>query len=373
MSKNVLLVATVQSHICQFHRPLAEMLHMHGYEVHVAARNNLSEKNGLNLDFADRIYDVPFVRNPFSIDNIFAYKQLKHIIKEGDYYAVHCNTPVGGALTRIATNKLKTNSCVIYTAHGFHFYKGAPKKNWLIFYPVEKYLGRHTDKLITINSEDYEIANRKHISKHVYFLHGVGVYADRYTVPSYEERIEYKKKFGLENNKVILNVGELRKNKNQCMAIRAIKRLVPEYPEIKLLIAGNGPEEQNLKKYAMECEVQDHVVFLGYVTNLQDYQKATDMLVACSWREGLGLNILESLLSGNPVVATKNRGHVDTVENGNTGFLVDCNDDKSMASRIKEIIENRELYYDMSIKCREKGLLYSSEVVKKELEQIYFG
>ena len=159
----VLLIATVQSHICQFHKPLVAMLHEHGCEVHVAARNNLAEKNGLKLDFAEQVFDVPFQRSPFSPKNLGAYKQLKKIVGEGSYDVIHCNTPVGGVVGRLAARKsCKRGTKVFYTAHGFHFYKGAPKKNWLIWYPVEKFMCRHTDKLITINEEDYQIG-RAHV------------------------------------------------------------------------------------------------------------------------------------------------------------------------------------------------------------------
>ena len=138
MSKKVLITATVQSHICQFHKPLVKMLHENGYEVHTAARDNLAEKNGLKLDFADKVYNVPFSRSPVSKNNIKAYKVIKEIIAENDYDIIHCNTPMGGVVTRLAAKKQRKNGIkVIYTAHGFHFYKGAPLKNWLFYYPVE--------------------------------------------------------------------------------------------------------------------------------------------------------------------------------------------------------------------------------------------
>lgn len=373
MTKKVLLVATVQSHICQFHRPLVEMLHQRGYEIHVAARNNLAEKNGLKLDFAEEVFDIPFVRSPFSPQNIKAYRLLKQIVRDGQYDIIHCNTPIGGVLARIVAKRSHSKSMVIYTAHGFHFFKGAPLKNWIVYYPIEKILGKYTDKLITINTEDYNLAQKRHFCKEVYLLHGVGVNSNRYSVPSNEERKIFKQKFGLENKIVILNIGELRKNKNQYMAIRAIKRLIPEYPNIKLLIAGNGPEDARLKKFVNENGMEKHVTFLGYVTNLQDYQKATDIQVACSKREGLGLNLLESFLSGNPVVASKNRGHIDCVDAGKNGYLVDYDDDTAMAKYIKILIDHKDLRAEMSMNCRKKGLLFSCDVVKEELAQIYFG
>ena len=159
----VLLTATVQSHICQFHKPLVQMLREHGdVEIHVAAKNNLAEKNGLALDFVDKVYDVPFSRSPKSLDNIRAYRELKEIIDVEKYDIIHCNTPMAGIVTRlaaIATRKRGTK--VIYTAHGFHFYHGAPKINWIVYYPIEKCFAKLTDTLITINDEDYNIASQR--------------------------------------------------------------------------------------------------------------------------------------------------------------------------------------------------------------------
>ena len=176
----VLLTATVQSHICQFHKPLVEVLHAHGCEVHVAARDNLAEKNGLKLDFVEKVYDVPFSRSPKSMDNVKAYRQLERIIDEIDYDIVHCNTPMGGIVTRLAARKARKNGTkVYYTAHGFHFYKGAAKKNWIVFYPIEKFFSRLTDKLITITAEDYKLASQKFHCQ-VERIHGVGVDETRY-------------------------------------------------------------------------------------------------------------------------------------------------------------------------------------------------
>lgn len=166
MKKKVLLVATVQSHIAQFHRPLANLLHEHGYEVHVAAKNNLAEKNGLQIDFADKIHDLPFSRSPKSKDNYYAYKQLKKILDAEKYDVVHCNTPMGGIVTRLAARATrKKGTQVIYTAHGFHFYKGGPLKSWICYYPIEKLFSRLTDILITITHEDYALASKNSIAR----------------------------------------------------------------------------------------------------------------------------------------------------------------------------------------------------------------
>lgn len=243
----VLLTATVQSHICQFHKPLVEVLHEHGCEVHVAASDNLAEKNGLKLDFVDRVFNVPFARSPKSTDNIKAYKQLKQIINDGHYDVVHCNTPMGGIVTRLAARKArKQGTKVIYTAHGFHFYQGAPKKNWIVFYPIEKFFSRLTDILITITHEDYKLAKEK-FHCHVEHMHGVGVDEKRYFPVDVEEQQKLRKELGFTSaQKIILCVGELLPNKNQQMAIRMMQHVVKQFPDAMLLIAGNGPEKDNL-------------------------------------------------------------------------------------------------------------------------------
>ena len=150
--KKILLVATVQSHICQFHKPLVNMLHDHGCEVHVAARNNLAEKNGLKLDFVDRVFDIPFDRSPLNTHNITAYRMLKTIIDAEQYDVIHTNTPVGGILGRLASRKARSvGAKVFYTAHGFHFFRGGAKKNWMLYYPLEKYMCRYTDRFTHIS------------------------------------------------------------------------------------------------------------------------------------------------------------------------------------------------------------------------------
>ena len=369
----VLLTATVQSHICQFHKPLVEMLHEHNCEVHVAARDNLAEKNGLKLDFAEKVFDVPFSRSPKSKDNMKAYKQLKKIIDEGRYDVIHCNTPMGGIVTRLAARKARKNGTkVFYTAHGFHFYKGAPKKNWLVFYPIEKlFANRYTDKLITITAEDYKLANRKFRCQ-VARIHGVGVDEKRYFPVSEEEKKKLRLEMGYsENQKLILCIGELLPNKNQQMAIRMMPEIVKKHADTVLFIAGNGAEKNNLENLIAELGLQNHVKLLGYVTNLQDYQHIADVCVSCSKREGLPLNIVEAMMSGTPVVATQNRGHRELIRDGESGYLVPVDDTLLMASRVMDLLADRELFFKISQGGIKQGSQYSAQRVRSELKAVY--
>lgn len=369
----VLLTATVQSHICQFHRPLVEVLHSHGCEVHIAAKDNLAEKNGLKLDFADKVYNVPFSRSPKSSDNIKAYKELKKILVKEHYDVIHCNTPMGGIITRLAAKKArKSGTKVFYTAHGFHFYNGASKKNWIVFYPIEKHFAKLTDKLITINHEDFKLANEK-FKTNVSYIHGVGVDESRYYTVSDEEKLALRKELGFTpTQKILLCVGELLPNKNQKMAINAVKKLVNEFPDILLLLAGNGPEKENLENEIANLNLKDNIKMLGYCTCLEKYQRVADLSVSCSKREGLPLNIVEAMLSENPVVATVNRGHCELISEGKNGCIVDVDDVDAMADRIRTLILDTEKCMNMGKAAKDFALQYGFINVKKELEQIYF-
>lgn len=242
--KKAILIATVQSHIAQFHRPLIKLLKENGYEVHVAAKDNLAEKNGLKIENADRIFNIPFERSPFDKKNIKAYRELKKILDDEHYDIISCNTPVGGLATRLAARKTRKNgSKVFYMAHGFHFYKGAPKKNWLIYYPIEKIMARYTDVLITITREDYNLAKKK-FHTDVKLVHGVGADEVKYRSIGSEAIADFKKEQKLNDRFVILCTGELNANKNQSTVIRAVGQLVTNYPEILLLLAGNGQKKK---------------------------------------------------------------------------------------------------------------------------------
>lgn len=368
----VLLVATVQSHISQFHKPLAAMLCEHGCEVHAAARDNLSEKNGLKLDFVEQVFDVPFQRSPFSPKNLKAYRQLKKIIDEGGYDVIHCNTPVGGVLGRLAARKVRKNGAkVFYTAHGFHFYRGAPKKNWLIWYPVEKFMCQYTDKLITITQEDYDLASANFRTQ-VERIHGVGANSSKYCRQSEAERETLRQELGFsQQDKILLCTGELLPNKNQITAVRAMQILVEKEPGAKLLLAGNGPTLAELQAEIERLGLQNSVNFLGYRTDLERYANIADVIVSCSYREGLPMNIVEGMLLGKPVIASYNRGHRELIVPGVTGFMVPPTDASAFAEKVALLLENVTLASALGQAGYEKAQLYADTNVRSELRKVY--
>lgn len=371
--RKALITATVLSHIAQFHRPLAEMLHAHGFEVHVAGKDNLASKNGLKIDWADKIYNVPFSRSPKSLDNIKAYHELKSIIEKEGYSHVHCNTPMGGIVTRLAARRLRKKGCtVIYTAHGFHFHKRASKKAWAMYYPIEKQFSKYTDILITINHEDFALASDRFKCK-VSYTHGVGVDATRY-VPLLceEERLKICTEVGIApDKKVILSIGELLPNKNQKMIIEAMTAIVKEIPDALLIMAGNGPMRGELEDIIRLNGLSEHIRMIGYCTELEKYQKIASVLAACSYREGLPLNLVEAMLAKNPIVASHNRGHDELVAHGSTGFLVEPDDSEEMAKYIVRLLKENELRETLGENARRFALDYSFDNVKRELKEIY--
>ena len=374
MRKKILLTATVQSHVCQFHKPLVEMLREVGdYEIHVAARNNLAAKNGLRLDFVDRVFDIPFERAPFHPRNVMAYRMLNRVLRENEYECIHCNTPVGGALTRLAAQKYRQRGAkVIYTAHGFHFYRGASRVNWMIYYPIERILSCCTDCLVTVNSEDFTLASA-HFPCKVARIHGVGVSDTRYSPVSEAESMALRRELGFSpESRVLLCVGELNANKNQIMAIEAMELVVRRCPTAVLVMAGNGPESHELREQVTARGLGAHVRFTGYCTTLERYHRIADLGISCSKREGLGLNVIEAMLTGNPVVATRNRGHTELIRHGENGFLVEIGDAEGMADCVVRLLENRELRCAMGRNGLESMMPYTYARVKRELRSVYF-
>lgn len=368
----VLLVATVQSHICQFHKPLVKMLHEHGCEVHVAARNNLAEKNGLKLDFADQVFDVPFERSPFSKRNLTAYKQLKQIIDAGNYDVVHTNTPVGGIVGRLAARKARKNGCqVFYTAHGFHFFQGGPKKSWLIYYPIEKFMCRYTDELITITEEDFQLAQKK-FPVSVSHIHGIGANSSKYHPVSVDVRAALRSELGFaQDQKIIVCTGELNANKNQITAIHAIEQVVKEVPKALLLLAGNGATHDELQAAINAAGLQSNAVLLGYHTDLEKYVEVSDLILSCSKREGLPLNIIEGMLCKKPVIASINRGHKELIQNGKNGYIVNAADIDGFAAKMIELLQDNVLSNAFGEAGFAFAQAYTDHAVQLELEQIY--
>ena len=305
----VLYVATVvKTHIMTFHIPYLKMLKEMGWETAVAARNDYDDPDDCSIPYCDTYFDIRFERNPFKPGNFKAYRQLKKVIDEGGYDIIHCHTPVGAMLARLASRKArKKGSKVLYTAHGFHFYKGAPAVNWLAYYPMEKWLSRMTDVLITITHEDFTRA-KKFRAGRVEYIPGIGVDIDRFKHGDQEKAAELKNELDIPQDvKVFLSVGELNSNKNHQIVIRAL----PDFPDARYVVCGRGPLTEDLRKLSVDLGVGDRVILAGYRTDVADFYGMADLFVFPSFREGLPVALMEAMSAGLVCVASRNRGTDD--------------------------------------------------------------
>lgn len=352
----VLYVATVvKTHIMEFHLPYLKMLKDMGWETAVAARNDYSESEKCDIPFCDVYYDIPFERNPLKPGNIKAYKMLKRVIEDGQFDIIHCHTPVGAMLTRIAARKVrKKGARVFYTAHGFHFYSGAPLLNWLIYYPVERILARKTDVLITINCEDFKRAQKFKAGKTVY-APGIGIDTKRFSQHACDSD-KIRKELGIpKNGKMLLSVGEVNKNKNHRVVIEAL----PSLDNCWYVICGQGPLMEQHVERAKQLGVQNRVLFVGYRTDVEDFYQAADIFVFPSFREGLPVALMEAMASEIPCVSARNRGTNDLMEN--SPFLFVANDKKDLIEKV-----NRALKEDVS----EEVLRNTSRLKKFDISNV---
>lgn len=347
--KKVLFTATVDSHILHFHLPYLKMFKDEEYEVHVAT-NGQEE-----IPYCDKKHIVSFERSPFKLNNLKAIKQLKKIIEEEKFDIIHCHTPMGSVVTRLAAMKARKNGTrVIYTAHGFHFYKGAPKINWWLFYPIEKWLSRYTDTLITINEEDYNLAKKKFHSKRIELVHGVGVDPEKFNFEmSEEEKGKLREEIGIDKDDfVMIYPAELSKRKNQGMLLRCMTELVKENKKIKLLLPGLDSMNGMYQQMAKDLNIEEYVKFLGYRTDIPKLLKISDLAVSTARQEGLPVNIMEAMVCGVPAVVTNCRGNRDLVQDGVNGYVVGIDDDKAMIESIKKaenmsnVSANKEILLD---------------------------
>jgi glycosyltransferase EpsD len=336
--KKVLFIAN-HAGFSKFNAPYFDWFKTQNWVVHNASP-------GLEVGTVDKQYDIPISRNPLSLKNIKAYIMLRKICKQNCYDIIHCHTPVGGILGRLCGRVCKSTR-IIYTAHGFHFYKGAGILAWLLYYPVEKVLSYITDCIVTINQEDYNFA-KKHFSTTTDLISGVGVNVDKFSPVNANKRKELRVKNGLQNDDFILiYCAQFIKRKNHKFLINIAKELKSNISNLEILFVGSGVLENKIKKNAFKASINEYVHFLGYRRDVEELYQLSDLLVSTSKQEGFGINIVEGMAVGLPVVCSDIRGHEEII-NGVNGFKVSLNDEKSFVEKIKLLNINNELYKQIS-------------------------
>ena len=365
-NKKVLIVTTTDSMIGQFLMPHIKHLVDNGNIVECACHETghwfgeIKEK-GIN------IYEVPFARNPLKPTNLKAKKQLSNIVKTGKYNLIHCHTPVGGVMGRIMGKKYKIP--VLYIAHGFHFYKGAPLVNRLVYKTIEKHYAKHTDALVTMNDEDY-ISAKQMKAKSVYKINGIGYDSAKHTEISEEDKEKLKKELNIKpTDFVILSVGELNKNKNQIAVIKAIKQLNDK--NVKYFICGRGPLKDYLTNQIKSLGLEEQVKLLGFRKDVANILAITNLFVMPSIREGLPMSMMEAMDAKLPIVASNIRGCRDLVENNKNGLLVDLKEKDGFYNAIKQLKDNPQQCLEFGAENKEKIKMYYIKNVLNQMEEIY--
>lgn len=373
--KKMLMAASVPSMIGLFNMENIRLLLDDGYEVHAACnfqdrsiwpREKTREFIIRMKRLGIKLHQISFSRTPKDLRGMAqSYWQMDKLVKKEKFQFVHCHTPVAGVVCRIVCQR--NHIKVVYTAHGFHFYEGAPLKNWLLYYPVEKWMSRCTDVLITINHEDYMRAKKKfHAGKTIY-VPGVGIDMEKFR-NGLADKGEKRKELGLEDSDVmLLSVGELNKNKNHAIIIQALAGAKNKH--LHYIIAGQGKEGEELRKLAKQLGVRKQIHLLGYRADVPQLMQASDIFLLPSLREGLNVSLMEAMASGMPCICSDIRGNRDLIKNGIGGYRVDAMDVAGWQKAIANVSRYGQNFGNRN--AERICMRFSARLVRGRMEKVY--
>lgn len=368
-NKKILFAANLESFFTKFLIPQLKYFKEQGYEVTIATK--LEE---LDVPYCDKKINVNFARSLNLKQNLESYKQMKAIFKDNHYDIISCHTPFGGAITRLAYKDCKVkNTKMVYMAHGFHFYKGAPLLNWLLYYSAEKYLAKFTDDLITINLEDYNLAKKK-FKTNVHYVKGVGLDISKFNFDiSNKDKKEIRNSLGLKpSDFVMIYTAELLPRKRQIWLINTMRKNILENPNLHLLLPGNDSMNGKCQKLVDRLNLNNQIHFLGFRKDIPMLLKISDLAITSSKQEGLPVNVMEAICCGLPVVATACRGNRDLIKDGKNGYVVGINDKKEFCKKVIMMTKLNKLEKER-IQEENKNIIqdYCLEKVMSKLVEVY--
>ena len=362
-----ILITCTELMMIQFLVPHVKKLAENGFEVEIACSNvggRMEEVRAALEDTVKAIHVLRLERSPASPRNLLGYGDMRRLLKENRYDIIWTNEPVMGVVTRLAANKYRRQGTkVVYMCHGFHFYKGAGKLNWVVFYPIERFMSRFCDMIVTINREDEARAKTFHVPR-VEYIHGIGVNTDR--LRSRDAQSDIRKELNLsEDDFLVLSVGELNENKNHQVVIRALAQLKDQ--KIHYLLCGKGELRDRLEALAKELGLKKNVHFLGYRKDVVEICYQCDVFAHASKREGISVASLEAMYCGLPLVMSKVRGAEDYLTEGESGFLRDADDAKGFAEAVGNLLSSKARCKAFGQRNQEAVVPYCIEKVKREI------
>ena len=315
-------------------------------------------------------------KNPISSGNLAAFRLLRRILRDGRYDLVHCHSPSAGAIARLAVRSLprKSRPVVFYTAHGFHFFRGAPKAYWLLVFPLERLLARFTDCLLVMNDEDFDTVTRHRFrAGRIVHVPGVGVDLDALDAAcAVSDKKSLREKHGYQDSDFLLfYAAELSERKNQGMLLDALARLIPAIPSVRLLLAGRDLLAGALQADAEQRGLAARVDFLGHRENIAEWLLLSDAVAASSRQEGLPVNLIEAMACGLPVIATAVRGHVDLIRNGVNGMLVPGDDAETLVDAVLRFYNDPGFADAMAAQAVQDARAYSLARVLEVVGDLY--
>ena len=363
-SREIILLGNVR-------KPCIETAHEMGYEIWVGVNKDKPEELKSDADYPVYFYDSHTYRNLFAFkDNCIAFRNAMRVLKKGGFEVIHCNTPIGGVIGRLCGKLLKVPH-IIYTVHGFHFYKGAPLFNRTVLKWAEMIMAHWTDVIITMNQEDYEAAKKFKLRNNgkVYYVPGVGIDTDVYKNVVVDKN-KIRSSLGLKDSDIVcISMGDLIPRKNYGVAIKTIAEC--RNPNLHYLICGKGPELKNLQYLAKEKGIENQIHFLGYRIDIKELLKVADIFMFTTLQEGMPRSMMEAMASGLPCIASKIRGNVDLLEDGKGGYLVPVDDVRVIADKLRKLALDTELRKKMS----ERNLIrikdFDTAKVKEIIGKIY--
>lgn len=330
-----------------------------------------------------------YVVHPVQIDrqispvlNLKSIYQLTKLMQQQRYDLVHVHTPIAAVLGRIAA-KLAGVKRIVYTAHGFPFHDQSSPSQYFFFSTIEKIIASITDLILTQNYEDIATAQKLNLCppEKICYL-GNGVDIDRFK----QERLDpicqrqLRESLSIPTNALVVGtIGRLTRKKGSGYLIEAAAKLLPQFPNLHILVVGGQlstdpePFYTELVERIHTLGIENHVTLAGERNDTPELLGLLDIFTLPTYtHEGLPRSILEAMAMGLPVVTTDIRGCREAVVHGETGLVVPPQNSEDLAAALEKLLSDSALRQALGrASCKRVEAQYDERFVFKRLKRYY--